>query len=276
MLVKRQIKNRPKRRRGASTAATGRRKEQNSLEGRLRAIRRNPVTKSIIAQEAELQRRITASAQLTRDFDFLLKKTGWSPNTLLKRLYWDANVMHADRQTVLRKVRAKAWPLDRDTLKATLGNILTLADQVERVNRTDLSPAHCIILRDSRGGELNPRDTKRLVAVFRDLPEILRSYHRVLKRTVNIHATTWPAEERNWSSLTDTVKENSLYEAIRLADSRDQYNSNRLHRLVNAAREVQGLPPIELRAFVKWLNQLRKWANQRITPQAGQEKPAVN
>ncbi len=274
--MKGRIKNKPKRGRGASAAVIGRRKEQDSLKSSLRAIRRNPATRRIIAEEAELDRRITADPQLTADFEFLLKKTNWSRDTLLKRLYWDANIMHADRQTLLRKAKAEAWPIDQNTLRMTLENISALADQVERLNQMEFSPARSIMLRNKRGVELNPRDAKRLLETFRDLPEILRLYWGELRRKVEVHTVSWAEEKRGWSSLVDMVKETSLYEAIRLADSRDEYNSNRLHRLVNASREVQGLPPIELRAFVKWLNELRKWARKRsAASQAGQVRAVV-
>ena len=263
MLVKGRIKNRSKRKRSTSNAATGRRKK--SLEDRLRTIGRSPFTRKIIADEEELQRRITNDPQLTRDFVFLLKKTGWDRALLLKLLYWDSNIMHADRQTILREERARAWPIARDTLKEILGDISVAADQIGRLNQVELSPARSRILRNKTGIELSPRDTKRLLGIFRELPEILRSYCGELGRKIEVDTSFWSEEEKEWPSIIDMTRQNSLYERIRLADSRDQYNCNRLHRLVNVSREVNGLPPIGLRAFVKWLNGLRKWALQRTT-----------
>jgi hypothetical protein len=276
MLVKGQIKNRPKRRRGTSAAVTGHRKKQKLPERVLRAIRRNPFTRRVIAGEAELQRRITANPELAADFEFLLRKTGWNRGLLLRLLYWDSNIMHADRQTILRGERVRAWPLDRNTLKTILRDISVLADQIERLNQMDLSPAQSMILRTKTGVEFNPRDAKRLLRTFRDLPEILRFYHGELSRKIEARTSLWPKQEKEWLSIVDMTKQNSLYERIRLADSQDQYNSNRLHRLVNASREVQGLPPIKLRAFVKWLNELKKWAKGRAgTPQTEQTKAAI-
>ena len=81
-----------------------------------------------------------------------MKKTGWQPNLLLKRLYWDSNIIHADRQTILREAEAEAFPVDPDTLKAIRRTIPALADQIERVNQTELSPARTIILRNEKGG----------------------------------------------------------------------------------------------------------------------------
>jgi hypothetical protein len=253
-----------------------------STRSRFRALLKNPATKKIIADEAELQRRITADPQLTADFEFLLKKLGWPPSILLKRLYWNANVMHADRQTLLRQARANFWPLDQDTLKTTLENILAVANQIEMVNQTDLSPVDplgiTLELRNKKGVKPNPRDTTWLLKVFRDLPDVLRAYYGVLAKDVESRSADWPDEKKRSSSLADIIRTNSLYEHIRLADPEvDEYNSNRLRRLVNASRGVLGLPTIELRAFVKWLNELKKWAKGSApTPQAGQVKEAVN
>jgi len=166
--------------------------------------------------------------------------------------------MHADRQTILREARAEAWPIDPKTLTAILGKISTLADQIERVNRTELSPARTIILRSKKGVELSFHDAKHLRSALRSLPDVLRFYGDELDRKVSINRHCFQEEEQDLSSIVDLTRQNSLYERIRLADSRGQYHSKRLYRLVTASRKLQGFPPIKLRAFEKWLNELKK------------------
>ena len=241
---------RAERRRNKRDAPGSGGRDHRSLERKLRAIRRSSFTRKIVAGEKELRRRINTDAQLADDFEFLVKKTGWQPNLLLKRLYWDSNIIHADRQTILREAEAEAFPVDPDTLKAIRRTIPALADQIERVNQTELSPARTIILRNEKGGELSLLDAKRLRWAFSSLPEILNFYLGELYRKVSINTNLWPEEKEDLLSIIDETRLTSLYECIRLADSKDQYNSVRLLRLVNVSREVQGLPPVKWRAFV--------------------------
>ncbi len=50
-------------------------------------------------------------------------------------------------------------------------------------------------------------------------------------------------------------------------DPHNKYNANRVLRLINTSRDVQGLPSIELRAFTIWLNKTRKrYSNQTAVP----------
>ena len=233
-------------------------RRQKSLEDDLRAIRKNPGTRLIIAQEAELRRRIRRDPQLAEDFDFLVRKTGWRLHRLLQLLYWDSNMMHADPQTVLGGAKRDAWPIDRKTLKAILRDISALAEQVEQVNKTEFSPARSLILQNGAGLRILRKEEKYLLKTFGDLPGILRFYCGELKRKLKITDNFWPRQKERWKSIVDLTRRNSLYEGIRSATPDDKYHATRLLRLVNASREVQGLPPVEFRAFIVWLNRLRK------------------
>ena len=89
-----------------------------------RAARKNPITRLIVAQKAELKRRIDSDPRLTKDFKFLLNKTGGDPATLLQFLYWDSNMMHADAQRIIGSEKARTWPIAFETLETTLKNIV--------------------------------------------------------------------------------------------------------------------------------------------------------
>ena len=113
---------------------------QRSLRRQVLEVRRDLITKRIIAQKANLRHRIKADKKLTRDFDFLVKKTGWHPDKLLQLLYWDCNMMHADLQTILRKKKREIWPVDRNIVEMILRNLSGLAEKIARVNETEFSP----------------------------------------------------------------------------------------------------------------------------------------
>jgi hypothetical protein len=247
---------------------------QQSLGRRVREIRDHPITRRIIAQKAHLRHRIKADTKLTRDFDFLVKKTGWHPDKLLQLLYWDCNMMHASLQTILRNKKSELWPVDRKFVEMILRNLSRLAEQIARVNETDFSPVRTIILRDSEGVRLHPKQQRDLQGTFNRLPKVLRFYSAELERKFNIADHYWQRERKAWKSILDVTRRSSIYEGIRLATPDNKYNANRVLRLINTSRDVQGLPTIELRAFIIWLNKWRKrYSNQTAVPafQPGQE-----
>lgn len=188
----------------------------------------------------ELRKRIERDPQLKKDFDFLIAKTGLTPEQLLTGLRLDCNLMKADRQTLLRKERAELWPISEDTLRRTVKNIRRVAGQIEATNRTEFSSAL----------------PKNIETDFAGLPETLRSYARELERRVDIRAPYWKRKKSRIATSVAKTRRHSLYERIR--SSTGGYHQARLLRLVNAAREVEGLPKIEQRAFTIWLNRLEK------------------
>lgn len=227
-------------------------------ESDLRAARRNPFTRLVIAHKTELRRRIDADAQLKKDFEFLISKTGWDPHTLLHQLYWDSNMMHADSQTLVRKGKNDTWPIDRKTLEVILKNIARLAEQVEEVSKTEFSPARAIVLRNRKGLRLHPKYERYLLETFSCLHNVLRYYGAELKRNLDRTCVSWEREKERWNYLVDVARRNSLYEGIRLATPGNQYHATRLLRLVNTSRNLQNLLPIEHRAFIVWLNRLKR------------------
>jgi hypothetical protein len=89
----------------------------------------------------ELRKRIERDPQLKKDFDFLILKTGLTPEQLLAGLRLDCNLMKADRQTLLRNENKEMWPISQDTLKRNIKNIRSAARQIETTNETEFSPA---------------------------------------------------------------------------------------------------------------------------------------
>jgi hypothetical protein len=188
----------------------------------------------------ELRKRIKRDPQLTKDFDFLIAKTGLTAEQLLTGLRLDCNLMKADRQTLLRHEKKEMWPIDRGTLKSNIKNIRRAARQIETTNETEFSPAL----------------TKNIGFNVVRLPEILRSYAGEVERKVNLWAPYWKRKKSRIPTLVALTRQHSLYERIR--SSTGGYHQVRLLRLVNAARAVEGLPKIEQRTFTIWLNRFEK------------------
>jgi hypothetical protein len=195
----------------------------------------------------ELRKRIEPDGQLKRDFDFLIEKTGLLPQQLLTGLNLDCNMMKADEQRILSIHKKEMWPISKDDLRRTVKNIRRLARQIEATDKTDFSP-----LRTNKIGDN-----------FVGLPKILRAYATELQRKVDIWAPYWEQKKSRIPTLVALTRRHSLYERIR--SSTGGYHQVRLLRLVNAAREVKGLPKIEQRAFTVWLNRLEK---RRKNPRA--------
>jgi len=236
------------------------------LTGRHRKIADNPATKRIIAEKAQLRSKIAGSPQLVKDFEFFLDKMGWHPEKFLQHVYWDSNMMHATPQTVVSTEKKQMWPIDRKSLQETVQNIQALAEQIERLSKTDFSPARTVILRDEKRMPIDPTEERYLLGAFRDLPYILRCFGGDLRRKICNQDQFWAREKEFWVSAVEGARRNSLYEQIRAKTG--QYHTVRLHRLVSAAREVQGLPPINQRAFVVWLNKLKKRHAEKARPPA--------
>jgi len=207
-------------------------------------------------KKARLRERIARDPALQRDFDFLLSSTRWPEEVLLARLFWDCNMMSADPKSVVSRERRQTWPISESVLRRVIRGIFKVAEQVEKVNQTDFSPAGTVFFYDEEGEMLTEGETTKRRAIMADLPGILRFYASELQRKVSINASFWRRQKPHIAPLVQMVRETSLYESMRSATG--GYHQTRLHRLVNAARIDQGLPPIEQRAFTIWLNRLRK------------------
>jgi hypothetical protein len=194
----------------------------------------------IRAQKEELRKRIERDRQSRRDFDYLIEKTGLLPHQLLTGLNLGCNMMKADQQSLLSINKKEMWPISEDDLRRTVKNIRRLAGQIEATDKTDFSPLR----------------TKKIADNLVGLPKILRAYATELQRKVDIWAAYWKRKKSRLPTLVALTRRHSLYERIR--SSTGGYHQVRLLRLVNTAREVEGLPQIEQRAFTIWLNRLEK------------------
>jgi hypothetical protein len=204
---------------------------------------------------ANLRSRIGARPQLSKDFAFFMQETGWSREDLLWDLFHDADIMHIDAR--IQHKNREGRPISRKTFETILTDLRKLAERIERVNATDLSPARMGIRCNGRGGRLRPNDEHYFLKAFRYLPAILAFYCQSLDTNIRTADDNWAANQnKSWRPIVALTREHSLYEKIRKKTG--QYHTDRLYRLVGVAREIQGLPPIKHRAFEIWLNRLKK------------------
>jgi len=214
---------------------------------------------------ADLGSRIESDTQLGKDFAFFIRKTAWSREDFLWHLFWDADVMHIDDPMRFRKIKEGTWPIRRETVETVLKNLSKLAKEIERINATDFSPARMGILCNGTGERLPPKDEQYLLKAFCYLPAILAFYRQELNIKFRIADEDWTSHVKSRRSIFDLTKRDSLYEKIR--KKTDRYHTDRLYRLLSVAREIRRLPPIKPRAFVIWLNRLKK-AQNRLAPQS--------
>jgi hypothetical protein len=214
------------------------------------------LSKRIARTKRQLRRRITNDPQLKKDFDFLIGETGWRSDLLLARLFWNSNMMHADSRTVLGKMRKESWPIKRGTLEKILKDAHALAKQIELVNETKFSPGRTVIFRDEKDARLSRRKERDLQDNFARLPQILCGYAEELGRNVFIGTVFSRRNATVMEYIVKSAKETSLFERIRVCTGK--YHATHLLRLVNAARMVGKLPPLEERAFFVWLNRLKE------------------
>jgi hypothetical protein len=231
-------------------------REKLELTGQARKAADSQWTKMTIAGKANLRKEIASSSQLVGDFEFFLEKMEWHPELLLQILYWDCNMKGATPQTVIAREKRETWPIAQKFLDALCGDMSTLAARLEQLNETEFSLARGLALRGETGDRLPQARERHLLKAFRELPETLHLYSRDLRQTILDTAAHWSRQKQNWESLIGSARQDSLYERIRAKTG--QYHQIRLHRLVNAARRIQGLPQLESRAFVVWLNRLKK------------------
>ncbi len=218
-------------------------------------------TKQIETHKGELRKRIANDVQLAKDFEFFTKKMHCPPEAFLHDLYLDCNMMHAPPRTVIAGEKKRTWPVDRTNLDALCKDLLAMAGKLRALGESALSPARDTLLRDSEGRRFPIAREKYVLRAFRDLPEIIHLYAGELRGNVLKTADSWPRSKKRLESLVKHTRQHSLYERIRA--ELGQYHSVRLHRLVNAARQMQGLSPVEWHAFRKWLSELKQGLEKR-------------
>ncbi len=216
----------------------------------------NPLRKQIIAEKAKLRTLVANDPKLVEDFQFFTRKLAWEPEALLQGLLADCNMMKATAQSVIAKEKRNHWPIEQLVLHDACQDLSELASLVERINQTAFSPARTVALRSETGERFSGARERYLLTAFQRLPEILCSYGGELRRKIENTSHFWFREKKFWNTAVDTAREDSVFERIHRQLGR--YHSVRLYRLTNAGRQAKGLSSIEYRAFLVWLNRLRK------------------
>lgn len=218
--------------------------EKFKSTGRLLEFPDNQKMEEIGAQQKQLRIKIAGSPKLEKAFNFFLNKMEWDPETLLYHLYWDCDMMLFTAQKMVSREKKRKWPIERKDLQEKLKRIKVLALQIEHM-----------------GERLNSADEEHFPRQFRESLSNFRCSAEDLLRKLSRAEDLWRLHWKRWESPVRKARRASFYEQIRAKTGR--YHADRLHRLVNAAREVQGIPNIERRAFTIWLNRLKSAMQER-------------
>lgn len=219
-------------------------------------------TREIKRGLAGLRKRIANNPGLVADFNFFTGQLGWPAEEFLFRLFWDCNIKSAWPESVIAADKRRRWPINQHELEEVCRTILEIAATLGKISDTELSPAFDISPSQVSGffskemQSLSRAKRRFVLRAFRAFPELLRLYSCELRGNILAIADQQAKSDTRTRSLVNHVRETSLYEAIR--SKLGEYHAVRLHRLVNAARETQGLQPISWDAFRKWLKELKE------------------
>jgi hypothetical protein len=215
-------------------------------------LARDPAALSIIQENErrnhDLRDHIAGNPRLKKDLEFVVRATGMKPGVLRTGLLLQCNLM-IRRDRWIRKEHKKYWPIAESTIRGAIRDIRRTARQIDGIE-AKYSPFA------TYPAALKKTAMSMSVGSKSELPKSLRDYATDLERRVNVRATSWNKVKPLMLKMSATARQDSIYERIRAASGK--YHANRLHRLINAAREINGLPAIKLRALTVWLNRQKQ------------------
>ena len=131
-----------------------------------------------------------------------------------------------------------------------------LADEIEKANRSKLSPAHTLIHRDTNGEMLSRNEQKKVAALYKKLPEILRSWALELKTKVDINRSGIAEDKKEWPVLKQYAITGGLEECV--FAKAGKYHQSPVYRLLTAAAKVLSIKIVPEGAFKMRLNRQKK------------------
>jgi hypothetical protein len=207
-------------------------------------------------QAAALTARIDADSKLSKDLRLLTKILGWNSGELVHCLLDDARRFSPGFGVL------PLYGIDKDLAEAPYfwtalpKHAINLADEIEKANRSKLSPAHTLIHRDAKGEMLSRKEQERVAVLYKELPKILRSWALELNTKVDIIRGGLAEEKKEWPVLKQYALTDGLEERV-FAKS-GKYHETPLYRLLSAAAGVMGIHVVTEGAFRVRLNRQRK------------------
>lgn len=223
-----------------------------------------PTTRALAAehnkQAVALRTKICVDSKLRTDLQFLATILGWTCDDLIQRLLYDARRFSPDCGSFPLRGIDKDLEEDRYFWKVLPQHATDLADEIEKANRSRLSPAHTLIHRDATGEMLRKSEQKKVAVLYKRLPEILRSWALELKTKVDINKSGLTEDKKEWPVLKQLTLTDSLEESV--FAKAGKYHQSPMYRLLTAAAEVLNIKIVPERAFRIRLNRQKKSVHQ--------------
>jgi hypothetical protein len=194
---------------------------------------------------------IAKNGQLQKDISFIQDKLGWSPDVLTKRVMWDAGRYSNSQAVPSLTRRAREWKSDEYFWKHIPGRAKELAQQVQKVNDSLLSPS-----KYPPRQRLTKAEVHQVAEDFYYLPEILHWWAETVRDRVALAEESYRSEKHDHKELSRLAVEASVEQAIYAASG--LYHTNRLYRIYRAALKAMGAEIISPRAFLLRLQTLKK------------------
>lgn len=207
-------------------------------------------------QAVTLTAKIGADSKLKKDLQFVAKIVGWSSSELIHRLLYDARRFSQGFGSF--RLHGIDKDLDEDYYfwRVLPQHAADLADEIEKANKSKLSPAHTAIHRDANGEMLNKSEHAKVVLMYKKLPEILRSWALELKTKVDLNRSGMAEAKKEWPVLKKLAITEGLEESV--FEKVGQYHEAPMYRLLSAAAGVIGIEIVAERAFRIRLNRQKK------------------
>lgn len=212
-------------------------------------------------QSAALRAKILADSKSRKDLQFLTTILGWSCDDLIQRLLYDVRRFSPDFGSFPLHGVDKDLSQDYYFWKALPQHAIDLAHEIEKANKSKLSPASNLIHYDVSGQILPKRELKKVTVLYKRLPEILRSWALELKTKVDINKSGLTEDKKEWPVLKQLTLTDSLEESV-FAKAGKYYQSP-LYRLLAAAAGVLNIRIVSERAFRVRLNRQKKALSRR-------------
>jgi hypothetical protein len=175
---------------------------------------------------------------------------------------WDAGRYSNSQAVPSLTRRAREWKSDTYFWRTICGKVKNLAQQVQKVNDSFLSPSKYPPRQKPTKAE-----ARQLAEDFHSLPEILRWWAETVRRRAALAEVDYRLQAQDRQKLSRLVDETSVEQEIYAASGR--FHANRLYRIYGAALSAIGAEIISPRAFVLRLKTLKK----RMSKNTSQPRP---
>lgn len=213
---------------------------------------RHAILAEVKFRREALKTLILADPKLGKDLEFVANILGRSIDQVIQSLNRDVARFSSEFSALRLEGGCKDYNDDRYFWTVMPKHATDLAAEIERVNRSELSPANDAALM-ARSRDKGNRKAK---ALYKELPELLRSFAQELRHNVK-DTETRLSSQRAFAPWINKIGINMTLEE-RVFAKTQKYHQAPLYRLRKAVAELLGYDLITERAYRIRLNRQRK------------------